>query len=113
MCLATVPRLELTADDLWARHQLTQEHPSLATRRNAAFAEVERRLADEIARRTGLDLDRDPYPTLVVTAASGALKAACRCGRSAAARDPLAELIDEAFRTIASGFALPVAVTAG
>ena len=28
-------------------------------------------------------------------------------------RDPLADLIDEAFQTIASGFALPVALTTG
>ncbi len=113
MCLAAVPRLELTADDLWARHQLMQEHPSLAARRNAAFAEVERRLAGEIARRTGRDLESDLYPTLVVTAASGALKAAVSVWQERGRRDPLAELIDEAFQTIASGFALPVAITTG
>ena len=78
-----------------------QEHPSLATRRNAAFAEVERRLAGEIARRTGRDLESDLYPTLVVTAASGALKAAVSVWQERGRRDPLADLIDEAFQTIA------------
>lgn len=113
MCMAAVPRLEVSADELWARHQLMQEHPSLATRRYAAFAEVERRLAAEIARRTGRDLERDLYPTLVVTAASGALKAAVSVWQERGRRDPLAELIDEAFRSIEAGFALPVAAATG
>jgi len=113
MCMAAVARLEETADDLWARHQLTQDHPYLAARRVAAFADVERRLAAEIARRTGRDLDRDPYPALVVTAASGALKAAVSVWQERGRRDSLADVLDEALRHVEAGFALPVAVASG
>jgi AcrR family transcriptional regulator len=113
MCRATVPRLEESADELWARHQLTQDHPYLAARRNAAFAEVERRLAAEIARRTGRDLDRDPYPVLVVTAASGALKAAVAVWQERGRTEPLADVLEEAFRHVEAGFAAPVALVTG
>ena len=113
MCMAAVPRLEESADELWARHQLTQEHPYLAARRAAAFADVERRLAAEIARRTGRDLDRDPYPTLVVTAASGALKAALSVWQERGRTEPLADVLDEAFRHVAAGFVVPIALVSG
>jgi AcrR family transcriptional regulator len=113
MCLAAVPRLEVSVDELWARHQLMQEHPSLATRRTAAFAEVERSLAAEIARRTGRDLERDLYPSLVVTAASAALKTAVSVWQERGRREPLADLLDEAFRTIEAGYAQPVALATG
>jgi AcrR family transcriptional regulator len=113
MCMAAVPRLEESADELWARHQLTQDHPYLAARRTAAFAEVERRLTAEIARRTGRDLDRDPYPMLVVTAASGALKAAVAVWQERGRTEPLAEVVDEAFRHVEAGFVVPVALVTG
>ena len=104
---AAAARLEATADELWDRHQLTQEYPSLATRRAAAFADVERRLADEIARRTGLDVDRDPYPALVVAAAIGALKVGVSVWQERGRTEPLADILDEAFRHIEHGLALP------
>jgi AcrR family transcriptional regulator len=113
MCRAMVPRLEESADDLWARHQLTQEHPYLAARRNAAFAEVEHRLAAEIARRTGRDLDRDPYPMVVVTAASGALKTAVAVWQERGRTEPLADVLEEAFRHVEAGFVVPVALVTG
>jgi AcrR family transcriptional regulator len=113
MCMAAVPRLEESADELWARHQLTQDHPYLAARRTAAFAAVERRLAAEIARRTGRDLDRDPYPMLVVTAASGALKAAVAVWQERSRTEPLADVLDEAFRHVEAGFVAPVALVTG
>jgi AcrR family transcriptional regulator len=113
MCMAAVPRLEESADELWARHQLTQDHPYLAARRAAAFADVERRLAAEIARRTGRDLDRDPYPMLVVAAASGALKAAVAVWQERSRTEPLADVLDEAFRHVEAGFVAPVALVTG
>jgi AcrR family transcriptional regulator len=112
MSTAAAARLEATADELWDRHQLTQEYPSLATRRAAAFADVERRLADEIARRTGLDVDRDPYPALVVAAAIGALKVGVSVWQERGRTEPLADILDEAFRHIEHGMALPRTVAA-
>lgn len=109
MCLATAARVEPLGDELWARHQLMLEHPALAARRSARFAEVERRLAEEIARRTGRDVDRDPFPALVVAAATGALKVGIAVWQERGRTDPLADIIDEAFAQLAAGFALPMA----
>jgi AcrR family transcriptional regulator len=112
MCLAAAARLEATADEALARHQLTQEYPALASRRAARFAEVERRLADEIARRTGRDPERDPFPALVVAAAIGALKVGLSVWQERGRTGPLADVIDEAFAQLAAGFALPIPAVA-
>src|SRR4029453_14554338 len=45
MALAAAARLEAKADEMMARHRLTQAHPSLAMRRAARFTEVEGALA--------------------------------------------------------------------
>jgi AcrR family transcriptional regulator len=108
MCLATAARLEPTADEMWARHQITEGHPTLAARRASRFAEVERRLADEIARRTGRDAERDPFPQLVVAAAIGALKVGLSVWQERGRTEPLGDVIDEAFAQLATGFALPM-----
>ena len=110
MCAAAVARLEEDADELRQRHELTQEHPWLAARRVAAYAQVERRLAEEVARRTGRDVDRDPYPVLVVTAASGALKAAVSVWQERGRQDSLLSVLDECFAHVERAFALPNAV---
>lgn len=112
VCRSAAVRLEATADELWARHQLTQEHPSLAARRAAAFGEVERRLAGEIARRTGRDLDRDPYPALVVGAAIGALKVGLSVWQERGRTEPLVDVLDEAFGHIERGLVVPSPVRA-
>lgn len=113
MCRAAAVRLEGTADELRARHELTQQHPSLAARRTAAFGEVERRLAGEIARRTGRDPDRDPYPALVVGAAMSALKVGLSVWQERGRTEPLVDVFDEAFRHIEAGLTLPTPVGAG
>jgi AcrR family transcriptional regulator len=107
MCLCAAGSLEATADELWARHQLAQQHPALAARRAARFAEVERTLAGEIGRRTGLDPDRDLFPALVVSAAIGALRVALTVWQERGRPGALAEVIDEAFTAVAAGLALP------
>lgn len=113
MCLAAATRLEPMADEMWARHQLTLGHPSLAARRSARFAEVERILAEEVARRTGLDVDRDPLPGLVVNAAIGALKVGLAVWQERGRPGPLADVIDEAFALVQSGFAVRSPVATG
>lgn len=77
-----------------------------AARRSARFAEVERHLAEVIARRTGLDVDRDVYPALVVAATIGALKVGVTVWQERGRPGPLAELIDGAFDQLATGLAL-------
>ncbi len=113
MCLAAAARLEPMADELWARHQLTLGHPSLAARRFARFAEVERILAEEVARRAGLDVDRDPLPGLVVTAAIGALKVGLNVWQERGRPGPLADVIGEAFALVESGFTVRTPVGTG
>jgi AcrR family transcriptional regulator len=112
MCASAAERIEALADEMQARHELAQLHPPLAARRSAAFADVERRLAGEIARRTGLDVDRDPYPALVVAAAMGALKVGLSVWQERGRAGRLVDVIDEGFRHIERGLGLPAPATA-
>jgi AcrR family transcriptional regulator len=107
MALAAVARLEAKADDMATRHRLTQAHPSLAMRRAARFSEVERAVAAEIARRTGLDVDRDPYPMLAAATALIAIRVALAAWQERDRRGPLADLLDESFTLLARGLPSP------
>ena len=83
---ASVDHLQSDPDDWIARDRLVRGHPSLAVRYAARLADLERELVLEIARRTGLDADRDPYPGIVTGAAmAGSPGRARPSGRSAAA----------------------------
>ncbi|HEX5947846.1 MAG TPA: TetR/AcrR family transcriptional regulator [Acidimicrobiales bacterium] len=104
MALAAASRLESTADEQIARYELTQQHPALAIRRAARFSEVERQLAEEIARRTGLDVDRDPFPTLVVAAAIAALRIAVGMWNETGRATPISTVIGDNFDQLATGF---------
>jgi AcrR family transcriptional regulator len=108
MALAAAARLEAKADDMMARHRLTQAHPSLAMRRAARFTEVERLLAEVIAERTGLDVDRDPYPMLAASAALSAIRVAMSAWQERDRRGPLVDLLDETFTLLALGLPSPV-----
>ena len=108
MCTsAAVPRSRRTPTSSGHRHQLTQEHPRSPpagprpSRRSSAGS------PHEIARRTGLDVDRDPYPALVVTAAIGALKVGVSVWQERGRTESAGEVIDEAFRHVEDGMALP------
>jgi AcrR family transcriptional regulator len=107
MALAAVARLEAKADDMATRHRLTQAHPSLAMRRAARFSEVERAVAGEIARRTGLDVDCDPYPMLAAATALIAIRVAMAAWQERDRRGPLADLLDESFTLLARGLPSP------
>lgn len=102
-------RLEAGADDWMRRRALFHRHPTLAGRHAARLAEVERGMVEEIARRTALDPDRDPYPALVVAAALGAIRVAIGAWTSRARPGPLAEQLDEAFALLATGLPAPLA----
>ena len=104
MALAAASRLESTADEQMARYELAQEHPALAIRRAARFSEVERQLAEEIARRTGHDVDRDPFPSLVVAAAIAALRIAVGIWNETGRAAPINTVIGDTFDQLATGF---------
>jgi AcrR family transcriptional regulator len=97
-----------TAGDWEARHRVFQQHPHLAARHASMFAEVERGLAEEVARRANLDVDRDVYPALVTSAALAATRVAITTWQALDRSRPLSEVVDEAFDVIAAGFALRV-----
>jgi AcrR family transcriptional regulator len=105
--LAAAERLQAGGDDWVIRHRLIQKHHSLAVTRAAWFAEVERRMAEEIARRTGLDPGLDVYPALVVSATIGALRVAIDVWQERGRAGALETLIDDAFYVLAHGLRLP------
>jgi AcrR family transcriptional regulator len=110
--LAAAERLQAGGDDWVIRHRLIQKHHSLAVTRAAWFAEVERRMAEEIARRTGLDAGLDVYPALVVNATLGALRVAIDAWQERELVGALEALIDDAFDVLAHGLRLPHTVGA-
>jgi AcrR family transcriptional regulator len=101
--LSTTRRLEADADDVMRRRLLFQRYPTLAARHAAGFAEVERGLVEEIARRTGLDPDRDTYPALVVAAALGAVRVAITAWHERDRPGPIADLLNETFDELSRG----------
>jgi alkylation response protein AidB-like acyl-CoA dehydrogenase len=75
-------------------------------RRSAWFSEVERGLAEEIARRTGLGPDLDTYPLLVVTTAIGAIRVATTVWQERPRPGTLSDLVDETFDALGHGLTL-------
>jgi AcrR family transcriptional regulator len=90
-------------DALVLRARLMEEAPSLMARNLEHYAEVARRLAQEIARRTGQDAERDLYPSLLASAVMNALGVAIRLWYRRGAREPLLELVAEGLDRIGSG----------
>ena len=105
--LATTRRLETDADDMMRRRHLFQRYPTLAARHASGFAEVERGLVEEIARRTGLDPDLDAYPALVVAAALAAVRVAITVWHERARPGPISDLLNETFDQLSHGLDRP------
>lgn len=98
------------ADDAeqWAHHaRLARAHSSLFKTQVATFAEFERGMVEIIAARLGLDPDRDLYPSLVVTTALTTMRVALDHWQATAPGEPLSDLLDEAFESLALGLAAP------
>jgi AcrR family transcriptional regulator len=106
-------RISERREETTLRMQLVRENPSLLPRHLANFATFERVLVEAIAARTGLDPDRDLYPSLAATAAVGALRSASQLWRNQGDDvtddawlpdlPDLVDLIDDAFRELAAG----------
>jgi hypothetical protein len=96
--------LFMTSADEWEmRQRILDQHPTLAGRHAARFAEIEHVLAEEVARRTGRELGVDPYPTLVVGAAMSATRSALAAWQARGRSVPVADLVDEVFDHLAGG----------
>jgi AcrR family transcriptional regulator len=105
--LAAARRLEADADATMRRRHLFQRYPTLAARHAAGFAEVERGLVEEVARRTGLDADLDAYPALVVAAALGAVRVAITVWHERARPGPITDLLNGTFDELGRGLDRP------
>lgn len=106
---ALAVRISERREETTLRMQLVRENPSLLPRHLANFATFERVLVEAMAARTGLDPDRDLYPSLAATAAVGALRSASQLWRNQGddVQDDqlpdLGDLVDAAFRELAAG----------
>lgn len=104
---ASVDHLQADPDEWIARNRLVRGYPSLSIRYAARLAEVERELVLEIARRTGLDADRDPYPGVLAGAAMAAARVALTLWQERGPRGSLPALLDEVFDQLMTGLAAP------
>ena len=71
----------------------------------ASFDEIERALVLAVAERLGQDPDADLFPGLIVSAAGGACRIAYLRWSDRKGRQPLMQLVDEAFQYLARGLA--------
>lgn len=101
---ASVERLQEDPDRWVLRRRLVQRHPELATRYAARLAEVEQDLVVEMARRLGVDPERDTYPAILVGAAMVATRVAMTVWQEYDDPPDLGRLIDESFAHLANGF---------
>jgi AcrR family transcriptional regulator len=89
-----------------ARATLAGQHPQLRAAQMAAQASLERELAAAVATALGLDVDRDPYPDVLVTVAMSTLRVILARSAHHGGR-ALRREIDVAFALIADGLRPP------
>lgn len=104
---ASATRLEQDPGRWVVRRRLVQRHPELAARWATHLAGFEREMAVEVARRTGLDADRDTYPAALVGAVMAAARVAMAVWQADDDRRPLTALFDEVFDQLATGYPHP------
>ncbi len=86
--------------------RLIKATPALRVEQLRSDAEVQRMLAEEIARRTGADERRDLYPRLAAASIMGAVRTALDHWLEADGTT-LASVVDEALRQLADGLPAP------
>src|ERR1700722_18978964 len=96
---------ELGGDPLeWlARMRASRIDPHLHAAPGAQMAAIERSLAEAIAQRLGTTLERDPYPGLLASIATGVFRSSMSFWASSGGTVPLEHLVDQAFSALASG----------
>jgi AcrR family transcriptional regulator len=96
---------ELGGDPIeWlARMKAARTDPHLHAAHAAQMAAIERSLAEAIAERLGTTLERDPYPGLLASIATGVFRSSMSFWASSGGTAPLEELVDRAFGALASG----------
>jgi len=86
-----------------ARMRASRTDPHLHAARAAQMAAIERSLAEAIAERLGTTLERDPYPGLLASIATGVFRSSMSFWASSGGTVPLEHLVDRAFVALASG----------
>jgi AcrR family transcriptional regulator len=89
----------------WVR-QMKAAHadPQLRAAQAAHMAQVEAGIAAGLAERLGADPSRDAYPTLLASAATGALRATMSFWAASGGAMPLDQLVNAAYQAMADGF---------
>jgi AcrR family transcriptional regulator len=96
------------------RARIIQAEPHLTALAHDLFHGFGRVLAEDAARRCGLDVDRDPYPRLVATVAVSALGATVMSvGPDGCDQGALAAAIDSALDLVLAGLPVPCDHSAG
>lgn len=92
----------------WRRQaRLVRDTPALAAEQFKAYASIERALAEEIARRVGVDVRRDVYPRLAGAAAVTAIRVAIDHHLDNETRGSFLPLLDDVLRRIGAGLPEP------
>jgi AcrR family transcriptional regulator len=96
---------ELGGDPMeWlGRMRAARTDPQLHAVHGAQMAAIERSLAEAIARRLGTDVERDPYPGLLASMATGVFRSSMSFWAASAGTVPLDRVVDLAFAALASG----------
>jgi AcrR family transcriptional regulator len=100
-----IPEGEALAEEAHAfalRRGLVEQHPELLPHHLAIQHQLEAALTAALARRLGSSL-LDPYPSVVVAAVYGALRATTEWHQRVGASTPLRDALDDAAAMIASG----------
>jgi AcrR family transcriptional regulator len=89
------------------RAELVRRYPSLLPRHMSGLVELERVLVNAVAARLAVDPARDPYPTVVVSAAIAVVRATFAWWHEHGEPVPLADALRDAFAAIARGMTPP------
>jgi AcrR family transcriptional regulator len=89
--------------DILRRMKVVRADPHLRAAQSAHMANIEGALAEALAERLGTDPARDPYPALLASVATGAIRATTVFWASSGGADPLDQLTDRAFQALADG----------
>jgi AcrR family transcriptional regulator len=85
------------------RMRSARTDPHLHAVHGAQMAAIERSLAEAIAQRLGTDIERDPYPGLLASMATGVFRSSMSFWASSGGTIPFDRLVDLAFAALASG----------
>jgi AcrR family transcriptional regulator len=96
---------ELGGDPMeWlGRMRSARTDPHLHAVHGAQMAAIERSLAEAVARRLDTDVDRDPYPGLLASMATGVFRSSMSFWAASAGTVPLDRVVDLAFAALACG----------